>query len=178
MQSSLGTYYQYTNYQGIVAVTGNNIGLFFLRIYQMSRWLKMCTLRVKDEFALVLGLWVGLTHCIHSWYGMVRRYHRGDNQCSTWHKADNLTPTSPAIVMDSFAEKLHGSLVPIFKDLVDMWGTMFVSSYHVQIINRNTHTSTTGEKIFPFLRFSLNGEIFLTELLKISMLHITPQIQI
>lgn len=119
----------------------------------MSRWLKMCTLRVKDEFALVLGLWVGLTHCIHSWYGMVRRYHRGDNQCSTWHKADNLTPTSPAIVMDSFAEKLHGSLVPIFKDLVDMWGpclflpTMCRSS-------TETHTLLPQEKrYFPFSGF-------------------------
>lgn len=83
----------------------------------MSRWLKTCLLRGKAEFALGLGP-LGGADTLHSWYGMGRG--SGDNQCRTWHRAGSLTPTSPAIVMDSFAEKLHGSRVPIFKDLVDI----------------------------------------------------------
>lgn len=95
----------------------------------MSRWLKMCHLRATDESALV-GLWaLGGADTLHSWSGMGPR--SGDNQCSTWHGADSLTPTSPANVMDSFAEKLHSPCVPVFKDLVDIWGTKFVSSYHM-----------------------------------------------
>lgn len=95
----------------------------------MSRWLKMSRLRVKDESALVgLGP-LGGADTLHSWYGMGPR--SGDNQCSPWQGSDSLTPTPPAIVMDSFAEKSLSSHVPIFKDLVAIWGTKFVSSYHV-----------------------------------------------